>query len=110
MLQSVPRSTNGSRPAPGSWLMLTLRAQPSGSNDADVLELPRVVAVEVFREQLLAVLQRGPVAPDPAHFAEIRPADFQNAGEIEFLGLDDAARRVLDGPDHSGQHRGGHLQ
>ena len=76
------------------------------SDDADVLELPGVVAVEVFGEEALAVVQRRPVAPDADQVAEIGGGDLQDAGEIHLIRLDDATARasyrvvVTEGPQY----------
>src|SRR6185437_15109777 len=63
--------------------------------NADVLELPRVGLIEVFGEQPLALVQRRPVCIAADDRAEIRRADFQVAPEVDLIGLDDAAVRVL---------------
>src|SRR5712671_1314860 len=79
------------------------------SHHADVLELPGIVAVEVFRKQALAVVQWRPVAVHADHLAQIRLADLQDALKIDLVRLDDAALRMLDRPDDAGQHRRGDL-
>src|SRR4051794_11113182 len=66
----------------------------SQSHDAEVLELPRVFSVEIFRKQATAALERRPVAIDAEHFAKIRRADLQHPAVIELLRLDDAGARV----------------
>src|SRR6266853_1079570 len=80
------------------------------SHHADILELPGIVAVEVFRKQALAVVQRRPVAIDADDLAKIGMADLQDALKIDLVRLDDAALRMLDRPDHAGQHGRGDLQ
>src|SRR5882757_3047366 len=80
------------------------------SHHADILELPGIAAVEVFRKQALAVLERRPVAVHADHLAKIGMADFQDALKVDLVRLDDAALRMLDRPDHAGQHGRGDLQ
>src|SRR5262249_59936561 len=80
------------------------------SHDADVLELPGVVAIEILGKQPPAILQGRPVAPYADDIAEIRPADLEDALEVQFLRLDDAARRVVDRPNDAGKHRRRDLQ
>src|SRR5271169_2699062 len=80
------------------------------SDDANVLELPRILAVEIFGKQMLATVKRRPVATDPDHLAEIGSRDVEDALEIHFFGLDDAPARMLKGPDDTGEHGGGDLQ
>src|SRR5690349_176941 len=82
----------------------------SWSDDADVLELPWIVAVEVLGKQKFAVLQRRPVAIDADDLPEIGPGDLQDAGEIQLLRLDGAPARVFDCPDRATKHGGGDLQ
>src|SRR5229473_150437 len=80
------------------------------SDDPNIFELPRIIAVEIFREKPLAPLQRRPIAINPDNIAEIRVRDFKDALEIHLLGLDDALPRMLDRPDNARQHRRSHLQ
>src|SRR5690349_16534800 len=80
------------------------------SHDADVFELPGIVAVEILGKEPPAILQRRPVAPYADDIAEIGPANFEHALEIQFLRLDNTALRVLDRPDDSGENRRGDLQ
>src|SRR5262245_49319489 len=80
------------------------------SDDANVLELPRVLSVEIFGKQMLATVKGRPIATDPDHLAEIGSRDIENPLEIHFLRLDDAPTRMLKGPDGTGEHRGGDLQ
>ena len=48
------------------------RAMPAErADDSDILELPRVIAVEIFREEPFAAVERGPVAIDADEVAEI---------------------------------------
>src|SRR5579872_7526592 len=84
-------------------------AWPS-SDHPDVLELPGIVAVEVFREQALAVEQWGPVAANADNLAEIGPCDFKDAFEVHFVGFDNALARMLDRPNNAGQHRRCYLE
>ncbi len=69
-------------------------------DDADVLELPGIVLVDVLGEQPPAIVQRGPVGVLADHRAEIRHADLEVAAEVHLVRLDDAAVRILDRPDH----------
>lgn len=75
-----------------------LRSRSAGdlSDHAEVLELPRVLAVEVLGEQRRPAFERGPVAVLADDRAEIGHADFEVALEVEFVGFDDAALRVLE--------------
>src|SRR5260221_346997 len=81
-----------------------MRRRRDSSNDAEVLELPRIVGVEIFREQVPAVAQRRPVAIGADNLAEIGPHDFHAALEIHVVGLDDTGASVFDGPHHTGEH------
>src|SRR5438045_1515279 len=69
-----------------------------------------IITSEILREQPRAVLQRRPVAPNADDIAEIRPTDFEDALEIHFVRLDDAAVRVFHGPYHPGHNGSGNLQ
>src|ERR1700739_2307102 len=80
------------------------------SDDAKVHELPRVLAVEIFGEQTLAPVERGPVTVDPDYFAEIGACDVEDALEIHFLRLDNTLARMLERPDDAGEHRRGDLE
>src|SRR5690349_25075985 len=75
------------------------------SHDANVFELPGIVAVEILGKEPPAILQRRPVAPYADDIAEIGTADLEHPREIQFLRLDNAALRVLDRPDDSGENR-----
>src|SRR5688572_21591018 len=72
--------------APGS--PSPTRHPRSKSDDAEVLELPRVLAIEVLREQPAAILQRRPVAVSADHRPEIGHADLEVAVEIHLVSLD----------------------
>ena len=68
------------------------------------------LAVDLLRKQARPSGERRPVGVFAEHRAEIGQLDFQAAAEVHLVGLDDAAVRVLQHPDHAGQHRRGHLQ
>ena len=55
-------------------------------------------------------VERRPVGIVADHRAEIRHLHFEAAAEIHLVGLDDAGVRILQRPDHAGEHRRGHLQ
>src|SRR5688572_13951572 len=75
-------------------------------DDAKILELPRIVVIEVFVEQLSAPGQWRPVAVNADHRTEVGPAEPQDLVERQVVGFDDAHRRVLDRPYDAGHHRG----
>src|SRR5450432_3169484 len=60
------------------------------SSDAEVLELPGIVGIDVLREEDAAILQRRPIAIGTDDAPEIRQADLEHALEIHLVGLDDA--------------------
>ena len=68
------------------------------------------VCVEVLGEQPAALDQRVPVGVLADDEAEVRAADLEDALVVDFVGLDDAAVRVLHRPDQAGQRRHRHLQ
>ena len=55
------------------------------------------------------VRQRRPVGVAADHRAEIRRLDFEATAEVHFVGLDNAGPRVLERPDHAGEHGRSHL-
>ena len=55
-------------------------------------------------------VERRPVGVEAVDRAEIGPLHLEAAAEIHLVGLDDAGLRVLQRPDHAGEHRRGHLQ
>ena len=55
-------------------------------------------------------VERRPVGVVADHRAEIGHLHLEAAAEIHLVGLDDAGLRVLQRPDHAGEHRRGHLQ
>ncbi len=65
---------------------------------------PRLVVIHVFREQLLAVLGGIPIGIKAADRAEIGHLHVEAALVIHLVGLDDATLRVLQRPDHAGEH------
>src|SRR5215469_6307784 len=81
-----------------------------GSKDANVLELPRILAIEVLREKSLSTGEGCPVAVHPDHVAEIRAGDIEDPLEVHFLGLYDARARMFERPDDAGEHRCGDLE
>src|SRR5438132_2421846 len=80
------------------------------SDDANVSELPRILAIEVFGEQALSTVERCPIAMYPDQIPKIGPRDVDDAREIHFLGLDDALARMLERPDDAAEHRSGDLE
>src|SRR6266513_2664593 len=80
------------------------------SDDANILELPWILAVEIFGEQPLSIVERCPVIMYPDQLAEIGPRDIEDAREIHFLGFDDALARMLERPDDAAEHRRCDLQ
>ena len=66
--------------------------------------------VDVLGEEPRAVGKRRPVGVIALHRAEIGPLDLEAAAVVHLVGLDDAGLRVLERPDHAGDHRRGHLQ
>src|SRR5216683_6135138 len=80
------------------------------SDDANVLELPRILAVEIFGEQVLSTVERCPVTVYPDQITKIGTRDVEDAREIHFLRLDDSLARMLERPDGAGEHRRGNLQ
>src|SRR5690349_7991129 len=73
------------------------------SRDAEILELPGIVRVDVGREEMLPAEQRRPLAVDADDVAEIGLADAEDPRVVHLVRLDDAAVRVLDRPDHPGE-------
>src|SRR6266568_9337817 len=90
---------------------ISLKAPMSArSGHAEILELPGIGGVDILGKKDAAILQRRPIAVGTDDGAEIGQADFEDALEIHFVGLDDAGIRVLDRPDDSGEDGDGHLQ
>src|SRR6516162_9057208 len=82
----------------------------ASSYHTDVLELPRVFAIEIFSKQGLAAVEGRPVTTNTDDLAEIGSSDFKDSFEINLLGLDDSLPRMLEPPDDAGEHRRGDLQ
>src|SRR5688572_26340990 len=81
------------------------------SADDDILELPRIVVIDVFRKKsLTAIVERRPVGIRAHELAEIRILNRQDAVVIEFVSIDHTSARILDRPDHSRHHCRSHLQ
>ncbi len=76
----------------------------------DIPELPRIRDVDVFREEAWAVAERCPVRVDADHRAEIGRLHLEAATEIDVVRFHDSGLRVLQRPDHAGEHRGRHLE
>ena len=53
---------------------------------------------------------RGPVGVVRLDPAEVGPLDLEAARVVHLVGLDDPGSRVLQRPDHAGEHRARHLQ
>ena len=56
--------------------------------DAEVLELPRVLLVDLLLEEEVAAVERRPVGVLAVHVAEVVGADLHDAGVLDLLGLD----------------------
>ena len=80
-----PDCQSGGCPGDGVGVRSTL-------GDAEVLELPGIVGVDIFREQVSPVLQGRPVGIGAGHLAQIGRADIQNTLEIQFSGSTTPAR------------------
>ena len=74
--------------------------------DEDVLELPWVGGVDVLREEARAVAERCPVRVEADKRSQIGRLHLEAAAEVDVVSLDDASIRILQGPDHAGEHRG----
>lgn len=56
--------------------------------DAEVLELPRVLLVDLLLEEEVAAVERRPVGVLAVHVAEVVGTDLHDAGVLDLLGLD----------------------
>jgi c-di-GMP-related signal transduction protein len=56
--------------------------------DSEVLELPRVLLVDLLLEEEVAAVERRPVGVLAVHVAEVVGADLHDAGVLDLLGLD----------------------
>src|SRR3954452_23087130 len=75
-----------------------------------VFKLPRIIAINVFRQQLPTSLNGSPVSVLSDHWTEIRPLDLETASEVHLIDLDDTQVRVLQHPEDAGEDRGSDLQ
>src|SRR3989344_3329966 len=64
-------------------------------DDAEVFELPRIVAVEVLGEKLAAILQGGPSTVLAVEFTEVGLSDFQDIVVIQIFRFDNPKRRIF---------------
>ena len=69
------------------------------SENANILELPRILAVEIFWEESLSTGEGRPIAVYPDHVAEIRAGNIENTLEVHLVGLHDALARMFKRPD-----------
>src|SRR3990172_2947052 len=60
-------------------------------NHPEILELPGIGDIDVFRKQIAAVLERRPVAVVADDLAEIRLGESEHALKIQIVGIADAA-------------------
>src|SRR3989338_4572207 len=80
------------------------------SDNAEILELPGVFAVQVFGEEFAALLERRPIAVLPYHFAKIRLRDIQHKVVVELFGFDDAEAWIFYRVHHPGERCDGYLE
>ena len=65
--------------------------------------MPGLIDIERFLEQLTAALQGSPSRVLAHESADVGRSRLQALLEIEVVGLNKAARRMLDRPDHCGE-------
>src|SRR6478735_867785 len=80
------------------------------SGNQDIPELPRIRGVDVFGEEARTLRERGPVRVDADKRSQIGRLHLEAAAEVDVVSLDDASIRILQGPDHAGEHRGSELE
>src|SRR6516164_8749530 len=80
------------------------------SLDTNILKLPRIVAIEIFRKQTLPVFERSPIAIDSDNVAEIGPSNGEDTLVIHLIRFDDPRARMLDRPNDPAQHCRGDLE
>ncbi len=79
--------------------------------DKDVLELPGVFEVKVFvSEFVLTVLQRGPIGVVALHWTDVLLLDVEAEFVVQIVGLNVPPFGVVQGPRHTCNDCGGHLQ
>src|SRR5947209_7121137 len=77
------RTSGHSRPSSMGYA----RPRRFGSTHQHVLELPRIIAVQIFRKQPRPADERRPVGVLAEHVAEIRHLDVQAAAKIHLVGF-----------------------
>ncbi len=80
-----PKRNRGGHAAPIVFQIMCVR-----STDEDVLELPGILGVDVFREEARTAIERGPVGVVTFDRAEIGQLHFEAALVVDLVGLDDA--------------------